>query len=138
MYANFAAASATRTHTTFYANMGLASLGMLAQGRDSNGALLWEIDGDPGIHGLDLYVWNGAGVRSDGTVPNVLVGGVWPSFDVDFDQSAVGHLSVLVFGAKGGSVTGDFRAPTSFSRLVLANPSSTSGLAFDDVSVTAP
>ncbi len=138
MYANFAAASATRTHTTFYANMGLASLGMLAQGRDANGALLWEIDGDPGIHGLDLYVWNGAGVRSDGTVPNVLVGGVWPSFDVDFDQSAAGHLSVLVFGAKGGSVTGDFRAPTSFSRLVLANPSSTSGLAFDDVSVTAP
>jgi hypothetical protein len=111
---------------------------MLAQGRDSNGALLWEIDGDPGIHGLDLYVWNGAGVRTDGTVPNVLVGGVWPSFDVDFDQSATGHLSVLVFGAKGGSVSGDFRSTHSYSRLVLSNPSTTSGLAFDDVSVTVP
>jgi hypothetical protein len=111
---------------------------MLAQGRDSNGALLWEIDGDPDIHGLDLYVWNGAGVRAEGTVPNVLVGGVWPSFDVDFDQSATGHLSVLVSGANGGSLSGDFRATAGYSRLVLSNPSPSDGLLFDDVSVTTP
>jgi Cep192 domain 4/Abnormal spindle-like microcephaly-assoc'd, ASPM-SPD-2-Hydin len=138
IYTDFAGQGYAQTRTTFAIEMGLPFLTVLAQGRDSNGAPRWEIDADPAIQGVDLYVWNAAGVRTDRYLPSVLGRDVWTSFEVDFDQGVSGRFSVLVDGTRSGDVTGDFSAPTSYCRLVFWNTDPTATLAVDDVSVTSP
>jgi hypothetical protein len=125
------------THTRFCLYGVPQFVSVLAQGRDTNGAPLWELDWDPGINGLDIYLWNGAHVRTDRYASNVFTGGPWYCFDVDLDQSAAGHAAVSVNGTSLASASLDFTSRTPYGQLLFWNYSAYGSVIVDDVSVTA-
>ena len=124
-------------HTRFCLYGVPPSVSVLAQGRDTNGANLWELDWDPGINGLDIYLWNGAHVRTDRYVSNVFTGGPWYCFDVDLDQAAAGHAGVSVNGTSLASAGLDFSNRTPYGQLLFWDYSASGAVTVDDVSVTA-
>lgn len=125
------------THTRFCLDGVPPSVSVLAQGRDTNGANLWELDWDPGINGLDIYLWNGAHARTDRYVSNVFTGGPWYCFDIDLDQVAAGHASVSVNGTSVASASLDFTGGTPYGQLLFWDYSAAGAVIVDDVSVTA-
>ena len=137
LYADFA--GPTQTYTRFCFDLsGVTAPLVLAQGRDANGMNLWEVDYDPGRKGSDIYVWNGARVRTDLYTPmNVVTPGNWSCAEVNLNQAASGHAEVWLNGASVASADGDFSATANYSRLFLWNNGAAGTVNIDDVSVKA-
>jgi hypothetical protein len=135
IYADFPGQGQPRTHTRFKLSPGNQFQSELAQGRDATGANVWEIDHDPRLSRLDVYVWNGAHVRKDFYVSSPFTGGSPYSVDVDLDQSVAGHFALSINGVTVASANGDFSTANNYTRLFFLDMSDYGTVTFDDVSV---
>ena len=137
MYVDFDAPAQAESHTRFCFNLAaLSAPTVLAQGRDTSGLNLWEIDYDNGRHGVNVYIWNASRARADFYVNNVVSLGTWSCADVDLNQSAVGGASVSLDGTTVASVNGNFAATAKYSRLLFWNAAAGGSVTIDDSSVT--
>jgi hypothetical protein len=137
MYVDFDARAQAESHTRFCFNLAaLSAPTVLAQGRDTSGLNLWEIDYDNGRHGVNVYIWNASRARADFYVNNVVTLGTWSCADVDLNQSAVGGASVSLDGTTVASVNGNFAGTAKYSRLLFWNAAAGGSVTIDDISVT--
>jgi hypothetical protein len=124
-----------QTHTRFWESLANQFQSQLAQGTNANGQLVWEVDYDPRLARLAVYVWNSSQVRTDTYVNNFVPTG-WTGFDVDLLQAASGHFRLSVNGTTVASVNGNFSATSNYSRLWFWETSTYGSISLDDVSVT--
>jgi hypothetical protein len=131
--------SGQATSTAFCFNVtGVAAATVLAQGRDSQGRNLWEIDYDGPRHGLDVYLWNEQRARTDLYTPTgLLTEGQWACAELRLDERSAGSAELLLDGASVASVAADLAATDAYSRLYLWNNGSAGTVRVDDVLVGA-
>jgi HYDIN/CFA65/VesB family protein len=135
MYATFPGQGQAQTHTRFWYSLGNQFATELAQGTTASGQPVWEIDHDPRLGRLSIYVWNSSGVRTD-TYVNFAPGTAWQGFDVDLLQAVAGHFRVSINGTTVASVNGNFSAANNYSRLGFWDTSAYGSISLDDVSVS--
>lgn len=135
--ADLAGGAQTSTYSRFCFRLsGLSGSTVLAQGRDANGASLWEVDYDAGSKGLDAYFWNGARTRTDIiSAGNLVFSDTWYCAEVQLNQSVTGHVELWLSGISRGSSDGDFSASLPYSRLVLWNNGGIGTVYDDDAAV---
>lgn len=126
------------TYTRFcFALQSMSGSSVLAQGRDANGAVLWEVDYDAGRHGLDAYFWNGARTRYDVYgAAGVLTGTGWHCAEVRTNEAVAGRGEVWLDGTSTGSVDGDLSAANRYARLLLWDNGAAGTVLLDDVVVS--
>ena len=127
------------TFTRFCFNLAdLPGSTVLAQGRDADGRTMWEIDYDFGRKGLDLYVWNGARVRTDVYTPaGSVAAGAWHCVELDLAQAVAGHAELWLGGRSQGRVDRDLSAAAAYNRVILWHNGTTGTVTVDDVAVTS-
>src|SRR5207253_10419566 len=140
MFADLPGGPQAATYTRFCFNVsGLTGSTPLAQGRNSNGKFLWEVDYDASRAGLDAYFWNGVSTTSYPvySATNVVALNTWYCAEVQMTESTTGTGQVWLNGSSIGSVSADLSASANYSRLYLWNsPTGGTGTAyFDDIKV---
>jgi hypothetical protein len=139
MFADLAGGGAAVTYTRFCFRLSnLTGSTILAQGRDANGATMWEIDYDNGSKGLDTYFWNGARARTNiATAANLIAPNTWYCAELLLNQSVTGRAELWLSGTSAGFSDGDFSASTPLSRLMLWNNGAPASVLVDDVAVSS-
>ena len=138
IYANLNGGPQAQTYSRFCFNLAsLSGTTVLAQGRDTTGATVWEVDYDGGSKGLDIYLWNGARARTDlYTAANLLLSNKWYCAEVQANETATGHAEVWLNGTSVASANADLSVTNPYSRLYLWNNGANGTVYADDVSVT--
>jgi hypothetical protein len=128
----------TYTRFCFYLPTNTVSIAPLAQGRNANGTNVWEIDYDAGSKGLDIYVWNGAGARTDlYTSANLISASRWYCAELQDSETSTGSAQVWLNGTSVASVSNvDLSTATPYSQLYLWNQTPSSTVYLDDVVVS--
>jgi hypothetical protein len=129
-------AAESQTYTRFYfrfSSMGGAT--ELAMARNNTGNV-WEVDYDPNLKGLDFFFWDASNnVYTLLTSANALAANTWYSIEVEDNEAAAGVGQAWLNGQSVGTVSGNFAASSSFSRLMLFD-GATGTAYFDDVIVS--
>ena len=136
--ASLAGGGQAQTYSRFCFNLaGLSGSTVLAQGRDVNGNNMWEVDYDSGRAGLDIYLWNGARVRTDlYTAVNVVLANTWYCGELQFNETSTGQAQVWLNGTSLATASGDFSATNPYGQLYLWNNGATGTVYFDDIQVS--
>ncbi|HZC06970.1 MAG TPA: N,N-dimethylformamidase beta subunit family domain-containing protein, partial [Ktedonobacterales bacterium] len=134
--ASLAGGAQTSTYTRFYFRVTSgAGTSPITEGLNALGAKLWEVDYDASRQGLDIYFWNGAGVRSDlYTNVNVLAANTWYSVEVLSNETTSGQGEVWLNGNPAASVNADLSTSSAYSQLALYSDA-VGSVYFDDIQV---
>jgi hypothetical protein len=137
LYADLVGGGHAQTYSRFCFNLaGLSGSTVLAQGRDVNGAPLWEVDYDASRSGLDIYFWNGARTRTDlYTAVNTVLANKWYCAEVQASEVTAGHGQVWLNGTSVATVNTDLSVTNPYSRLYLWNNGATGTVYIDDTQV---
>jgi hypothetical protein len=138
LHADLQGGSQAQTYTRFCFRLpaGLAGSTLLAQGRDPNGNLMWDVDYDAPRKSLDVYFWNGARVRQDlYPAANLLATDTWYCAEVQVSAATSGRGEVWLNGTSVGSINADLSASQPYSRLLLGNDGAVGTVYFDDIRV---
>ena len=131
-------AQATSSSRFCFSLSGISGSTVLAQGRDASGNNLWEIDYDSPAKGFDVYLWNGARVRTNlVSKSGLLTVGSWYCAELQVQEAAAGSAQLFLNGTQIGSATGDLSVTNAYSRLVLWNNGATGTVNLDDVQVAS-
>jgi Abnormal spindle-like microcephaly-assoc'd, ASPM-SPD-2-Hydin len=137
MFADLTPGPQSSTFTRFcYQLSGLSGTTILAQARDVNGAIMWELDYDFARQSLDAYFWNGARARTDLYAPtSIVVAGTWQCVEIQFNEAVAGHAELWLDGVSVAAADADLSATNNYSRLILWNDPAGGTVYLDDVVV---
>lgn len=136
--AGLAGSGQVLTYSRFCFNLsGISGSTVLAQGRDSTGTPVWEVDYDAGLQGLDLYLWNGARVRTDLATPTHAVAmNTWYCAEVEVNEATSGHGELWLNGTSVTKIDTDLSVTNPYSQMFLWNNGATGTAYFDDIKVS--
>jgi hypothetical protein len=127
----------TYSRFCFYLS-GLSGSAILAQGRDSAGNAMWEIDYDNGSKGLDIYVWSGTRVRTNlTTANNLVIANKWYCAEIQLNEATSGRAEVWLNGISVASANANLAATNAYSRLYLWNNGPAGRVYMDDAQVAS-
>lgn len=139
-YSDVSAPLAGGGHTSTYSRLcfqlsNAAASTIVAQGRDTNGSAVWEVDYNAGTQALDTYFWNGARTRSlTSSAAKTVLPNRWYCMEVQLNQATTGHGQVWLNGTSMGSVDTDLSGP-AYGRLWVLHDGGTGIVYADDVRV---
>ncbi len=121
LYAPLQGGGQALTYTRFYVYIPAGGPSQtLATGTDSSNNKLWSVTYDAGHQTLDMYVWNGAGARTDRyPAANLIKPGAWNAVEFEDNEATSGHAELWINGASAATVDGDLSATNHYSLMYL-------------------